>query len=70
MDCHGVLWRKLNNINVMLISMGVYRGALSCAICSTVAVLGSGAALPSPALAPDRSQRAPLGFENGKCDND
>jgi hypothetical protein len=39
--------------------MGVYRVALSCAICSTVAVLGSGAALLSPAFAPDRSQRAP-----------
>ena len=41
MDCHGVLWRKLNNINIMLISMEVYKGALSCISCSTVAVLGS-----------------------------
>jgi hypothetical protein len=41
MDCRGVLWRKLNNINVMLISMEVYKGALRCIICSTVAILGS-----------------------------
>jgi hypothetical protein len=42
MDCHGVLWRKLNNINVMLISMEVYKGALRCIICSTVAIFHPG----------------------------
>jgi hypothetical protein len=40
--------------------MEIYIGAFVSAICSTVAVLGSGAALLSPAFAPDRrSQRTP-----------